>query len=549
MHKDGFRNHCVAVVVLFAVALTYSWSVASNLTSAIPGTPRDHDVAAFVWNVGWVKHALETEAELLRTNSVLIPMGADLRLHTYGLLFGLMAYPFTPLLGVVGAYNLVLIAMLFLNGAASYALVHREVGRWPAALVAAVCVMLRPPLLYHFTVGRPSFSSIWIVVGALLSLRSLLDHPRPANVVFLGGFMVAALFMDFQLVLFAFIWLSLYGCYRVWRNGWSKTLGFTRAAALTAAAAIFLAPFFWIFFPALTAEGYSLPRLEDMAAYSYRFWDYADLKVAPLIYGYEFLAAGVGAVVLFGRRGPYRFWLAASLFLMVLTLGPTLQPTDFPLPFRALTVWFPLRHFRTPYRLLMVAHLGLGVVAGYFLRDLLGRIRSRQALAILIVGLVAGRLLLAILQKPFPIQAYPTYTVYQRLGRQAGDFALLEVPVGVRSGLERIGHGGEVLQFYQHIHRKRIINGMVARLPNAVFQFYRRHPSLIFLSGAKGESDPHILARDFDDVLRWSRAGYVLVHRRMLENDPQTRIISFLNRQPQIRLTEVEADLLVYRVR
>jgi hypothetical protein len=46
-------------------------------------------------------------------------------------------------------------------------------------------------------------------------------------------------------------------------------------------------------------------------------------------------------------------------------------------------------------------------------------------------------------------------------------FTLPEVPVGVRSGLERIGDGAEVLQYYPHVHGS--LNAMAARLPTTIF--------------------------------------------------------------------------------
>ena len=43
---------------------------------------------------------------------------------------------------------------------------------------------------------------------------------------------------------------------------------------------------------------------------------------------------------------------------------------------------------------------------------------------------------------PFALQVYPVYSVYEQIARETGDFAILEVPVGVRSGFTRFGNGG-----------------------------------------------------------------------------------------------------------
>ena len=127
--------HVLAGGALVAVAVAYAWPLVEQLTTAMPGGPSDQDVATMVWNVGWVHQALATDGlsrSLLRTTDVLVPFGADLRLHTYGLLEGLLAAPFVGWLGVVGAFNLVLVATLAANGIATYALVLRQT-RNPAA--------------------------------------------------------------------------------------------------------------------------------------------------------------------------------------------------------------------------------------------------------------------------------------------------------------------------------------------------------------------------------------------------------------------------------
>lgn len=67
------RKHLVAAAVLLLVTAVYFWPLLLRVREAIPGGPTDRDVATFVWNVGWVRHALESEAGLLHTDRVLLP--------------------------------------------------------------------------------------------------------------------------------------------------------------------------------------------------------------------------------------------------------------------------------------------------------------------------------------------------------------------------------------------------------------------------------------------------------------------------------------------
>src|SRR5262249_1957206 len=134
--------------------------------------------------------------------------------------------------------------------------------------------------------------------------------------------------------------------------------------------------------------------------------------------------------------------------------------------------------------------------------------------------LVVGRLGAAVAWQSLPTQSYPSYAIYSRLAAEPPTSTLIEVPFGVRSGLDRIGAGGEVLEYYQHIHGMRLLNGMVARLPASVFSTYRAQPALVVLSGAPASASP----ADLQEVLQWTGARYVLVHRTMLTSDALTRV-------------------------
>jgi hypothetical protein len=432
-------------------------------------------------------------------------------------------------------------------------------------------------LLFHFRVGRPSFACLWIVMGAMLALRWLLARPSVLSSLALGAFLVAALLTDFQMVLYTAIWLGLYLVgYVVERLGEKSQIPSPKSqignseskiqnlkskisnlqspisnlqfVALLGAVVVFAVPFFLVFYPALANSPVAAPDLVGMQAYSYRYWDLVTPALIPLIYGYELLVGAVAAVFLFRQRGAYRFWLLAALFIYLLSLGPFLQPLRVYLPFAAFSLWPPLRQFRTPYRLAAPAVIGLGMVAAMVLAYLWPRFRSRPLMVVIVLVVVGGRLLYAMVHDPLIVQVYPSYTIYEQIAAEPGDFALLEVPFGVRSGLAAIGEGGEVLQYYQATHGKRLLNGMIARLDPAVFEFYQQRPSLMLLSGAAVEEPAAMVDQDFAEVLQWSNSRYVLVHGRLLMTEQQERIMAFLGRQPQLERVGQESDLVIYRV-
>jgi hypothetical protein len=545
------QQHAAALLGLAAAAAIYLWPLLARLDSALPGTAADHDVATFAWNVSWVRHALETGSRLLFTEMVLTPYGADLRLHTLGLLQGLMAFPLTWLLGDLGAFNLVLALSVWLNGACLYALAWAETrSRW-AAWVAALAFALSGPLLAQMRVGRPSVGALWLTCAALLALRALLARPNARTGALLGLVLVGALLADFQVLYFTGLWLALYALCRVWRERGRQLTG-PHLAAGTLAGVMAGAPLLAVYGPALASTAsapQALPSFDDMQAYAFQLRHFFMPRVVPLYASIALLAGAAAAVVLYRWRGSYRFWLAAALVSFVFALGPYLAPTRLPLPTAlAGTLWPPLRHFRTPGRMTMPAQIGLALAAAYALARVRPRLRGRwaplgaaAAAAVVILGEALWR-------HPFPVQVYPRYAAYRSIAAEPGAFALLEVPVGVRSGLDRIGTGGEILQFYQGQHGKRLINGMVARLPASVFEGYRAHCSLLFLSGEMSATLGCDLAGDLRAVLDWIGARYVLVHQSLLEPGAAREIRAFLDSHPSLAPPEQEQDLLIYRV-
>lgn len=544
------RPHLLALACLAIVATVYSWPLLSNLTIAIPARPDFADVTEYVWNTGWVRHALTSDNALLHTDALFAPFGADLRLNTFGLLQGLLAFPLTYLLGVVGAYNAVLLLTLFLNGAVAYALFHRQSGHALSAFIAAAWFMLASTVLMQIRVGRSALGALWIVAGSLLALASLLERPRLWKGVLLGLLLTAALITDFQILLFSALWLAMYAAYWFWRNRALRPV----LPPVLLSGAIPLVPFALIYYPALAgaeAAGYPQPSFDAMLVYSFAIEHYLNPKLWWIAAGsYELAAAAPAAIILFffRRRGRYLFWVAGALVFLALALGPYLQPTEIYGPFAALSVWPPMRQFRTPGRLTIPATIGLATAAALVLAPLLARIPWRTGRLLLAAVAVVGSFLFANAKNPFVVQTYPQYETYSQIAAEPEPFTLLEVPFGVRSGVQRIGNGGEVVQYYQHIHGKRLINGSMARLPRRLFRFYRGHPSLLFLSGQGDPPGDDVLDSDFADVLAWSEAGYVILHRSLLDDAQAGRIQRFLDRQPALQFSHTERDLVVYRV-
>jgi hypothetical protein len=532
---------------LLAAALAWAAPLLWRLPTHMPGTAADVDVATMVWNVGYVQRAIETDAALLQSDAVLIPFGADLRAHTYGLLPALLVYPIAATFDALTAFNAMLLLTMVLNGWLAYAL-FRQIGAGAAAsTVAAAALMLSGPSLDQMRVGRPIFAATWITCAALLAAHRLLAKPALGSVLLIAAALIGAAFTDLQMLLFTVLWLIGLA---LWFFARERDLDRSRPLALAMAAALAAVPFLTILHPAFSADAVPLarPGYQEAVRYSYRWWDYFVPAVLPhALGGYELAVAAVAGLFLLRRDSRMRFWLAGAVVLFVLALGPELKFTGMPMPFAVLTWWEPLQQFRTPSRLTIPAAIGLAAVLALVADRVFSRWPSRKVVWFAGAAIVL-RVGLASLQHSLSTQAYPVFDAYRQLAESREPGSIVEVPFGVRSGLDRIGNGGEALQFYQHIHRRPIVNAMVARLPGEVFAFYRRHPSLLVLAGEQTGATDREMATDFDNVIDLIGARFIAIHRGMMDANQLAAVDRLIASNARLVPWITENDLHLYRV-
>jgi hypothetical protein len=92
---------------------------------------------------------------------------------------------------------------------------------------------------------------------------------------------------------------------------------------------------------------------------------------------------------------------------------------------------------------------------------------------------------------------------------------LLELPVGIRDGRQSIGNERTAAMWFQIFHRKKLVGGMIARLPDETFDWFRRSPILsdLFAVQAPGVRalPPLHTKADVTEMIRQVDLRYVLV--------------------------------------
>jgi hypothetical protein len=543
--REPLLTHLATLISYLMVAAIHTFPLLTRFEAYFPGRRGDKDVFGFMWNNWWTYHALtQLHAKPYLTEYIFYPFRLDLRLHTFGLLYGLLSLPWMPVLGPVGVLNAQIFFTIALNGYCSFLLTRTLTGNAGIAFLSGLLVASVPAIDFHLDVGRPSCAALWPAICVLYFTHRLLDNPVPRLTAALAASVVATLMADQQIALFCAFWTAIVAANAVHER--RRSLLDRRILGCFAAVLLIASPWaYLLYYRPLTRDlGYTVPGEIEAYNYSVTGRDLADPVVLWHAYGI-ILPAGVIVGLLFLRRRLWP-WVFGSLAFVVLTMGPAIHGTHIPLPFMLIRRLPGLSQFRTPFRFQIPAALGMATATGMVLAQFAEVIRARTwrwlfaAVALSTIGdLMAHRLV-----DGFSIQTMRQEPFYAQITGDPRDCLVLEIPLGIRTGTDRVGDAEE-LSFYQPLHQKRLINGFAARVPLAALDYYRQSPALMFLAN---ETPPlGDVQADLKRRLKELRVGYVVVHPDMIGADRLPQLLELLGTASDLTRLEHTGTLIVFR--
>jgi hypothetical protein len=499
--KSVTRARILAEGTLFGLlAIGLTWPLAAHFTTHATGSNSWDGTTIFfetpvnIWNLWWFRYALiELGQSPFDGSYIFYPHGADLWFHTVAPVPALVGTILQTFLGVVATYNTLVVVSFIAAGVFATA-VARELGVTPrSATLAGAIYAFSPVVVGHLYAGH--FELLWTfwIPATVLAFLRLIGQPGDrgwTRAAGLGMMVAAAAYTCNYYAVYAVEAMAVTAAVR-WRELLQgRVLRRVVLAAVVAIAGV--APMAVRF---VSAEGV-LGSAADVSA------DFRDLSIEPLAFfvpsfthplfsatlndlqhelnggrglpqevtGYlGFSVIALVGLAIFGwrrrcdraGRPPVfggRLALAIAASFLALSLGSELKvrgnPTGLPLP-AALLAHVPIvRLARAPGRHMVVAMLGVAVLAGAGW-DRIARRRWRATLvAAVALEYWAG----------LPLLATAVPAVYHRLAREPGSFAVMDVPVGARDGRRVMGRPNSLELLAQSVHHKPIIGGMASRL-------------------------------------------------------------------------------------
>lgn len=502
------------------------------------------DACIFAWNVYNFTDSIHHGVNPFFTDKIFYPFGASLILHVYAPLYGIVGL----LTGNCGlALNVTTFASFVLSGIGAYLLCNYYVRNGPISALAGFVFAYCPYKLVHLhghydlilTAGIPFF-----ILFFVKSFKQTEGHRLPeladrrsftTALGFFGLTVLSCYYYAFFLIVFVILYFLYWGA-RVYDINLSKKKALRYILIVIIFSTLIDNIFKFIHLDRTGVATNGLAGSSDLfaflvpSAYS-RFLAFDAVRhikfdifrvntVETTVYiGYTILVFAIAYFVTKQHRNEkpetkMLSYMVGCFLVLAMPKVRILDETTFSLP-TALVHYIPLiNNFRAPYRYSIMIMLFLPILSGLFLkRYVLASIPRR--LHFLFVSVLILFLFIEYMQKDYPMVCrYEVPRIYDQLASKE-DGVLLEIPFGLRDGFRRLGDERTVELYYQTIHHKKILAGVISRRSRRLFNRFRQQPLAWDLIKMQEDSSWTPAAPNREEVigfLNTFNVRYILVH-------------------------------------
>jgi hypothetical protein len=521
------------ILILFvALTLILTCPMIANLNTHLAGS--DNDVWINPWADWWLIKALGEGQDPYYTDYLFYPQGVSLAFHSFSPLNTLFVFVLQPFVGSLVAYNIVVLSAYVLSGYGMWRLASHLTGSEYAGLLAGIVFAFSP---YHMIEGaHPVISSTQWMPFFMLYLIKLVQEGRARYGWSAGLFLGLTAASSLHLFTFSVLLALLYLLYTILFERDTRNLRVLKGLVFVGlASSVIVLPLLYPILRERVTGGVAYMAVgldEGVGNHPWGFfipsnhnpiWEwlltrsgYAIRKSGerPPFIGYTVLVLSLHEV--FVGKHKTRFWGGAALLFALLSLGPYVFLRDgrlIPIPWSApiVALW------RHPFRFNLLVSFAVSILAAYDLSGLLRRgYRGRRSdngkqRRMLVTCIVIAIALVEYLTLPFPMTRVEISPFYRLLGEHEEEFAVLEIPIGRQES--------KFSMYYQTIHKKKMIGGVVSRTPVDAYDYIIQNPLLY----ATWEGDPRSLssldvteglAALADDDVR-----YVIIQKSLLHED------------------------------
>ena len=251
-----------------------------------------------------------------------------------------------------------------------------------------------------------------------------------------------------------------------------------------------------------------------------------------------------------------KFWLGFALVFIFLALGPFIYLNGYifgldgvkftlPLPY-LLFYYLPfVKGILVPPRFIIFVFFGLIILSGFLLDKIFSRL-VKPTFKIAFTGLILALFFIENIYLPLPLYPAKIPNFYKELGQDKEDYTILELPFAFSTSYYTIGSipTSSILEYYQSVHHKKIIDGWISRVPDSYSQFFSTIAGLDYLA-VPGKNN--INYKNVKENFAKLKIKYIIIHPEYYNRENLRNTINYLtkiyNQKPV--LTE---NLLIYKL-
>lgn len=518
------------VIAGTSVTGIFLWRVLSQFGTALIG----QNSSFAVWSLWWPSRALWFNQDVMITDYAVFPFKQNLLLALSPL--GTVLYALLKLLHLSPplAFNfLYCVSIIFTGWATLIYLLHFRIPK-AVAVFCALLLVCSPIVHYRLLQGRPDLMVIgWIPLGCLAWDWLRLDRRRSfwMAVVLIGATLTSLQVTLIGLIVWVpYITFSILRSKDEWRSLVDQLL-----------LQLLIVLIVWIAYPLpgiLKTLAGLVPSLKPMVLLP-GDWQPSTgtILMAILWIGLLIVSSGNWKRLKIAGTNPDRsIWLGIGLLSLVFAvIQRSIGPAENP---ELLTTvdWF------VPVTFAFCTYIGLGLAPLWE-----GWQQRKRAVELGVVAIVLLVAAIALQQVPTTIPWNST-SAYSLIGKEPGDYAVLEIPFGIHSLDDGHSFGnGAAFQQYAIVHHKRTLNGSTTNPSEAIFDTFMKSPLFKYL--AEADSVPKDKTVDeLQKVINQYQIGYLIVQRASLQPEQQESILNFLNTQvPSLCRVFLDSTTVVYR--
>ena len=509
-----YKKYFLAMAFYLFLSVLLTWPLILNINKGVVGEEGDN--LLFVWNHWHVGHSLVNFQNPYFTDLIAYPLTSNLVFHTLTIFNSFLSSVLQLFLPLVLSFNIIFILSLAVAALGMFLLSDYIFRHSYAAFFTGV-VFAFNAYIFGEAQGHFQYTSIYIIPFYILFYLKLFKEGKYKNAIFAAILLAISFYNDFYysigLILFSVLFAA-------WMFGVDKKTFVSNIKKILLLFFVFIILSLPLIFlsvktvlqkeiPSTTLGQINLftPDIRSLfipshyqTSFGKHFVNYySSLGFHGGIIYPSFILILLSLLGYFYEKNEGifkgRFLAWGSFFFLVMALGPFLFWDGYvfnaggvlftiPLPYLLFYSLPFMNGILVPPRFIIFSILFLAILSGYFLKNLFKKIEKMRMLSMAVLFLVIGVYLFEVAAIPFPITSTKVPEFYYELGKDEGEYAIMELPFALSTSFYTLGLGDATpskTEYYQTVHKKKILSAWISRVPADYYNFFNSLTGLNFL--------------------------------------------------------------------